>query len=418
MFGLSAEDAEAEREERLLFPDIDRILALAYPDAKTFIAALAEEAWLTNPMYTGKYAEIVTQQVDKIELRNWNRAHTKALHRADEVFTALCKKRRKNTVWFGCPVCPEQLIRMFSARLRMDGKDEELELIPPIVEIYSAIRGCYVSIRELIFTGAENNADFRKNAGREIMNAHATRRKTVTAKLNWDKIIKLGGAADLRDMLEILQEMNKMQASENKPESSINSVPLASLKLTPEGSFSLTDSENRELETQLRDAGGPAQIALEDCRLLMNMVGKGVAAYSPGTSDLASLPSAAPLVAFIANAAAKLTGPTNVRRIPTMARLKLTTLRMTLGDRWELAFFGPVVAKNGELVSKTIKKEANQFSEATNTQKRLDLWAKIDTMENVGIATRGLALAVGLLAHPSILTRGEVMEWFLATACL
>lgn len=38
---------------------------------------------------------------------------------------------------------------------------------------------------------------------------------------------------------------------------------------------------------------------------------------------------------------------------------------MTIGDRWELALFGPIVANNGELVIRTIKKEANQFSEST-----------------------------------------------------
>lgn len=128
----------------------------------------------------------------------------------------------------------------------------------------------------------------------------------------------------MRNMLDILQEMKKMRASENNPDSSNNSTP--SLKLTTEGSIYLTYGEKRELATQLRDAGGPAQIALEDCRLLMNVDVKGVATYSPGTRDLESLPSAAPLVAFIANAAAKLTGPTHIRRIPPMALLKLTTL--------------------------------------------------------------------------------------------
>lgn len=89
---------------------------------------------------------------------------------------------------------------------------------------------------------AENEDDFKKNARRAIMNAHAMRRKTVTAKLNGDEIIKLAKAADLRDMLNILQEMKKMQAGENKPESSVNSTP--SLKLKPGGSCSLTDSES------------------------------------------------------------------------------------------------------------------------------------------------------------------------------
>lgn len=51
-----------------------------------------------------------------------------------------------------------------------------------------------------------------------------------------------------------------------------------------------------------------------------------------------------------------------------MALLKLVTMRMTLGDLWDLTFFGKVVAKNGELVNKNIKKEVHQFVEAAYTQ--------------------------------------------------
>lgn len=99
------------------------------------------------------------------------------------------------------------------------------------------------------------------------------------------------------------------------------------------------------------------------------MVGKDVAASSPDISDMASMTSVAPLLASIANEAAKITGPTRIRRILTMALLKFTTLGRTHGDRWELALLGPIVAKNGELVSKTIKKEAKQFSDAKYTKK-------------------------------------------------
>lgn len=36
-------------------------------------------------------------------------------------------------------------------------------------------------------------------------------------------------------------------------------------------------------------------------------------------------------------------------------------------------------------------------------------------MENFGIAARGLSTAIDLLAHPSIIAKGEVMEWFMTT---
>lgn len=52
-----------------------------------------------------------------------------------------------------------------------------------------------------------------------------------------------------------------------------------------------------------------------------------------------------------------------------MVMLKLTTLRMTLEDRWDLEFVGTIIPRNGEFSRKIIKKETNQFFKATYTQK-------------------------------------------------
>lgn len=46
------------------------------------------------------------------------------------------------------------------------------------------------------------------------------------------------------------------------------------------------------------------------------------------------------------------------------------------------------------------------------------MWKKSTTIEIFGIAARDLAPPVNLLVKPSILTQGEVMESFLATANL
>lgn len=118
-----------------------------------------------------------------------------ALNRMDALFTVLCNGERKNTVWYDCPVSPEQLICLFRARLRWDGHNEEVAPIPAIVVIYSAIRGCYASIREVVFNEAENNAGFKQGENRAILKAHAIKRKTVSAKPSWDKTIQQTGAA-------------------------------------------------------------------------------------------------------------------------------------------------------------------------------------------------------------------------------
>lgn len=231
MCNVKDEDVETEREDRLLFPDMDRILALAHQDAKSFVVQLAEAAWLNNPAFTGEYAGILTQQFEKIEKKNWTLAHVIALHRTDAIFTAICKGERRNTVWFRCPVCPEQIICLFRARLRLDGHMDELAPIPAIVEIYSAIRGCYITINELVFLGGDGK-DFKKRAGRAILSARAIKRKKVIAKMNWEKTLLQAGADDLKDMLDILQEMNQIKMEDN---SSIGKASATALKLTPEG---------------------------------------------------------------------------------------------------------------------------------------------------------------------------------------
>lgn len=101
MCNVTQQDAEAERDDRVVCPDIDHILAMAQPDAKVFGAQLADAAWFTNLAYTGTYATILSQQFEKTEQKNWSSAHMIALHRTDAVFIALRKGNRKNTVWFG-----------------------------------------------------------------------------------------------------------------------------------------------------------------------------------------------------------------------------------------------------------------------------------------------------------------------------
>lgn len=174
---------------------------------------------------------------------------------------------------------------------------DELARILTLVKIYSAIRKCYATITELAFLGVEENVGFKNSANKAILNTHAIKRNTMTAKFSWEQTLQPAGEADLKDMLDILLQINKIQSNEDRLD--IGNHATKALKLTPAGSCCLSDAEKRELAAQLRDARGPGNMELESCRLLMNTVGKTIASYSPGTNDPASLPSAAPLVVFI-----------------------------------------------------------------------------------------------------------------------
>lgn len=101
-----------------------------------------------------------------------------------------------------------------------------------------------------------------------------------------------------------------------------------------------------------------------------------------------------------------------------MAFLKLATMRMAIANRCDLALYGYIVVRNVELVSKTIKKEANRFTESTFTQERQDLWAKLVSLELIGVAAKGLDTAVEQLINRSKLTKQEVAEWHMTVAKL
>lgn len=124
------------------------------------------------------------------------------------------------------------MICIFRARLRLDGHSEELAPIQAVVEVYSAIRSCYATIRKLFFWGCEDE-NFKQSANRAVMTAHAIKRKTVSAKLNWDKTLELAGASDMKDMIDILQEMNKIKLGEDKMDSAKSAA--TAVKLTTEG---------------------------------------------------------------------------------------------------------------------------------------------------------------------------------------
>lgn len=77
-----------------------------------------------------------------------------------------------------------------------------------------------------------------------MLNDHAIKRKIITEKLNWDKKLKLAGAAklkDILDMLDTLKEMNKIQNNIEKPDT--NKAATTTIKITPEGSCFRTDAE-------------------------------------------------------------------------------------------------------------------------------------------------------------------------------
>lgn len=72
-------------------------------------------------------------------------------------------------------------------------------------------------------------------------------------------------------------------------------------------------------------------------------------------------------------------------------------------DWWELFLFAPLVYKDGQLISETVKTSKGQFAEPVHVKKRQYICATIDSSETFLIATERHAEAVDQLVHQSVL---------------
>lgn len=77
-----------------------------------------------------------------------------------------------------------------------------------------------------------------------------------------------------------------------------------------------------------------------------------------------------------------------------MALLKHATLRMKTSDHWLLEYFGAIIIKNGIEKHRSIKQDATNIGDSYFIFERQDNWARIQCIEGLAIATRGLANAI------------------------
>lgn len=84
------------------------------------------------------------------------------------------------------------------------------------------------------------------------------------------------------------------------PQTSSESQSLSiSLKLASDGGCQLSDDEQNRVAHLLRDAGGPAHIAINEARPLMQLVASGVPNYPPGSEDITFISSVEPLTTYL-----------------------------------------------------------------------------------------------------------------------
>lgn len=124
--------------------------------------------------------------------------------------------------------------------------------------------------------------------------------------------------------------------------SSINNLS-TSVKIASDGGCQVSDDEKRTIGKQLRVAGVPSHIPLENANLLMGLVGRNKSNDPPWGDDISYIASAEPLSTFLVAAKAQLTHPASARRLTLIALLQLATYRQTAADQWSLVYFGHLV---------------------------------------------------------------------------
>lgn len=165
------------------------------------------------------------------------------------------------------------------------------------------------------------------------------------------------------------------------------------------------------MERKLREVGATANIPLEECKLLIKTVETGISHYSPRNYRICLNQLGCTVGSTTHERNTESDGIHEHKNNPDhgLARnghcgnaiIRLMGINLV----WESS------SRNGELGSEKKKKEVKQFVENAYTQGRQALWANLTDVESLEIEVQGFGLAVKILVHPSIITKGEVMEW-------
>lgn len=86
---------EREDGEHFIFPDLDRILALATPDPKTLDSYVANARWLLKQEFTRPYVAMLEDHCIQIRIQECN-AVKSAIHRVGTVLAVLYKWKRSD----------------------------------------------------------------------------------------------------------------------------------------------------------------------------------------------------------------------------------------------------------------------------------------------------------------------------------
>lgn len=198
---------EREDSETFIFPGLERILALAVPDAKSLMTSIANTRWLLKTGVTGAYAKELETQF--ISIKNDALVSSASnLHRMDAIPTAICVGHRKDSVWIGCPTWAEHFILLFRIRLHRDGPTMELPPVPTSMLFVARIRFSHAIANRLLPNGTATDVITNKAVLTLVDTVDQLKRCTISAGRRWIKLLLFARASGLPELCAELKTMD------------------------------------------------------------------------------------------------------------------------------------------------------------------------------------------------------------------
>lgn len=414
--------------EEMAFPDLDRILAKAYPNAETFVANWEATGWAVNEEALGALAT-ATQAEFAVPLTVQSWIGMTTMEKAVDRLRILLEKAIEGeegilggTMWLGSPALPVQLL----ATLQRKVASKTPQWVPPVgdrtVELLGEISRAGVDARVIsqavalgLMVDWNKADDVSARLGRAKATANLIREGNGWT---WKELCTAAGHEGVESRMMELNEFRAGQAAARNTEKGHGRLDAAKgdqrtsiVVTTPrEDAPKLTDAETEELEEILR-RGASNEIDVAKCKLLTEMVGTGISHFQPGGRDLGPLAMSQVAKNFVHRIREELYGVNSLRCVPEIALVKLLALRFGDSDMFIYELFGHIAYRDSSEdppLHMTVKGVSRDIQVV---RARKDVWMNVRSMADLDTVIHGMAQAAKRMLHPTVLSHRELEEF-------
>lgn len=426
-----AKDFQADSpNSSLVFPELDRILARAQPNALQFCLTVANSSWISSKVYSGGIGEQMERALAFGKEKGvWDSIDTnvRAIHTVDLLLTCVvgANNRDKCTLWIGCPTIPDQLLGIIQKHVR----ESEPEWTPPPPTATMSLTERMDSVARhvrLIYAQVRANPKPSLTTIQGAIDAYNDLEDETAAHpmCTWDWLLKTTDLGELPGQVKVLTKHAKSMTSEllqSKPQTGMTAESLQASALLAAQLQSISRAEygpdrprlspsDEQLLASAIQAGGTKSITLENVHLLVHATGAEMNRIQPAGPDLSPLATSDALKAHIAAVRQELCAHFSLFNFSEAGLLRLATLRLDPSSCFFLELFGCLVERSTDL-SPRQRRPFGKIHHAVEAA-RPDTWIEYGSVEDIDTSIDGFCLAASKLLHPTVLdTRDFRAAW-------